>query len=272
MKDFKEFIENSKNFFKAVWWALLYLVKMIVNFIKIFVISPFIPLIDLWKEYLRKIKEELWWFSFQQIWENKSKVNENILIYTLSFVFLLWFTIYSVFWTPYWWYTSFQENRARTEYTNTITNKYFENPYIFQDKYTKDIYAWFVKYNEAYRNRDCDFMKYISVDLWQWEKNYIKNIPIDKKYNEEYIYRWDYKCPSFDKVNEKSFWSPVDSFTIEMKDINDWKDILIIANWFFSDSMITDGAYKWLSKRKITLWKLENWKTWRIHQSITIND
>lgn len=272
MKDFKDFIQNSKNFCKAFFWAVLYFWKMLLNFIKIFIISPFIPLIDLWKEYLKKIKEELWWFSFKKLLENKNKFNENIFIYTLSFIFLLWFTVYSVLGTPYWWIKSYQENKTKTDYVNTITKEYFENPYIFQDKYTKNIYEWFTKYNESYRNRDCNFMKYISVDLWQWEKNYIKNIPVDNKYNEEYVLRWDYSCPSYDEINEKSFWSPVDWFNIDIKNINEWKDILIIANWYFSDSKIIDWNYKWLSRRKITLWKLEDWETWRIHEIKTIND
>lgn len=272
MKDWKSFIESSSNLCKSLWFAVWYFIEMIFSFIKIFVISPFLPLRDLWKNYLLKIKEEFWWLKFKNLLENKNKVNEKIITYTLSLLFLFWFTIYSVIWTPYWWYTSYNENVIKWEYATKIEKEYFENSYSYKDKYTKDIYDWFVRYNEAYGNRDCHFMKYVSVDLSQWEKNYIKNIPVDKKYNEAYVIRNDYPCPSFDKVNEKSFWSPVDGFDIEIKKVNEWKDILLIANWYFSDSTITDWKYIWLSRRKITLWKLENWKTWRIHQSITIND
>jgi hypothetical protein len=64
-------------------------------------------------------------------------------------------------------------------------------------------------------------MKYTSVDLSQWEKNYIKNIPVSKKYTEEFVYRSDYKCASYDNINTKSFWSPLGSFTTEIKKIND---------------------------------------------------
>jgi len=62
-------------------------------------------------------------------------------------------------------------------------------------------------------------MKYISVSLLQWEKNYIENIPLDKKYNEEFIYRDNYICNSFDNINIKSTWSPI-SINFEIKDTN----------------------------------------------------
>lgn len=120
---------------------------------------------------------------------------------------------------------------------------YYDNDiHWFTDEYSKSVYEWFTRYNSAYNDRNCEYIKYTSVDLLQWEKNTIVNIPADKKYNEEYVYREDYDCNSFDNINIKSTWSPID-VNFERKVINNWKNNLIIANWFFAHSKVENGKY-----------------------------
>lgn len=266
----RKFIQHASNFLKTFWVAILLFFKMVFSFIKIFFISPFVPLIDLWKKYFSIVTEEMKEMKFENIIKNKFQLNEKIISYTLSFLFLLGFTIYSVIGTPLWWINDYTNTKARKEYIAYIENNYYRNSISSNQAYNENIYKWFDNYNTAYNNRDCWFMKYISVGLTQWEKNYIKNIPIGKKYIEEFVYRDDYNCASYDNINTKVFWSPIDWFDIEIKKINEWKDILVIANGYFAHSKIENGNYVWLSRRKITLWKLEDWKAWRIHQSITI--
>lgn len=266
MKDYKNFIEIWKNSWKALLALSWYLIKLFILFLKIFFILPFKPLYDLWKDYLSKVKNELHWLSFKNFWKEKSKINDEVIIYTLSFMFLLFFTLYTVLWTPYSWYSSYNSNKIKEKYLNEFVINYNNDIHWFTEKYSKEIYEWFNQYNRAYNNRDCEFMKYVSVDLLQWEKNYIKNIPVDKKYNEEYVFREDYNCSSFDDINIKSIWSPID-VKIEIKETNNWKNRIIIANWYFAHSKIKDLEYLGLSKRKFTLRKLDNWKTWRIHDS-----
>jgi len=198
------------------------------------------------------------------------KIDGDLVLYTLAFLFLIIFTIYSVFWTPYGWWKSYIENRENINFSNQVLDYYSQNNIVFQDEYTQDIFKWFDIYNEAYRNRNCDFMKYVSVSLSQWEKNYINNIPVEKKFQEEYVKWNDYDCPSYDNINIKSIWSPI-SGNIEVIELWEWKPNIIKATWFFSHSKTENGSFIWLSKREYTIWKLDNWETWRIHKIDTIH-
>ncbi len=265
MKEEEKLIKHIMAFLKASWIFLFSFIKVALSIIKFFLISPFIPIMDLWKKYLSKIKENVKEVWFKKLFSKENSFNDELVRYTLSFLMLIFMVWYSVFSMPLDLYNLYINNKITEKYSEEIKKLYNQDIYWFKDKYSKEIYEWVNQYNIARNNRNCDFMKYVSVDLLQWEKNTLKNIPIDKKYSEEYVLREDYKCWTYDNINEKSYFSIIEITSIELIDNNSWKDKIIKATWFLAHSKTLEWNYIGLSKRKFTLWKLDNWKTWRIN-------
>ncbi|UFX82603.1 hypothetical protein [Candidatus Absconditicoccus praedator] len=262
-RSIKSFIENFWGFIRNTCNLLISLFNIIVALIYIFIISPFIPIYDLGKEYIKKLKENKKNYggvSFKNI-----ELDYELLKYFLALIFLLLMTFYFVFSTPYTIINGIQNEQKRNNYLEEVVYFYESKHQKFKEDYSNDVFQWFDKYNEARNKRNCDFMRTVDIDLLQWEKDTIKSIPKDKKYDEHYVLRNNYNCYSYDNIHEKNYLLPVEIINIEIKESPRGKDEIILVTGYLTHSKIQGGEFVGLSKRKFTLRKIVDWDVWRIH-------